>query len=276
MIRISDKAVSIAGWLLLTSALVVAVGFAEKAQHEIECKELKVSLNDEAGLQFVTKQDVMELFSSKTSAVEGKAISRLDIRNMEKKVMSNPHVRKAEVFTGIDGGITIEVEQRVPVLRVINHGNEHFYVDMEGSFMPLGRDFNSRVPVVTGYVFDGLDQRNLDFAVRHGSVDSIKPILTQVFEIASFIRNDQFWDAFIEQIYVNQKNEIELIPRVGDQIILLGSSENLEEKLNNLMKFYKEGAGRTGWNTYSTINLKFKGQVVCTKSEIKPIITANP
>ncbi|MFM7079174.1 MAG: cell division protein FtsQ/DivIB [Bacteroidota bacterium] len=276
MIKISDKAVSIAGWLLLTSALVVAVGFAEKAQHEIECAELKVSIKNESDLQFVTKADILELFSSKTSSVKGKAIAMLDIRNMEKKVMSNPHVRQAQVFTNVDGVITIEVEQRVPVLRVINHGNEHFYVDTDGCFMPLGNDFNSRVPVVSGYVFDGLDQRNLDFAVRHNAVDSIKPVLTQVFEVASFLRKDKFWDAFIEQIYVNQKNEIELVPRVGNQIVLIGSSENLEEKLNNLMKFYKEGAGRTGWDTYSTINLKFKGQVVCTKSEIKPIITANP
>lgn len=276
MIRINNRILTISGWVLLASALVTAVGFAEKSQSEVECKGIQVAIDDHSGVQFVTDADIVNLFSSKSSSVQGKTMSSINMRNIEKKVMANPFVKDAEVFASIDGKIKIEILQRIPVLRVINYSNEHFYVDEDGEFMPLGNDFHARVPVVSGFVFDGLDQRGLDFAVRYGIPDSTRPMLVQVYEVASRIGDDEFWNAFIEQIYVNNKNEIELIPRVGNQIILIGSSDNLDEKLSNLMRFYKVGPGRTGWDTYSVINLKFKNQVVCTKSDIKPVIKTNP
>jgi cell division protein FtsQ len=101
-------------------------------------------------------------------------------------------------------------------------------------------------------------------------------VLTQVYEIAQKVGKDEFWNAFIEQIYVNHHNEIELVPRVGSQIILLGNSDIIDEKLSNLLRFYKDGPGRTGWDAYSIINLKYKNQVVCTRSATKAVITTNP
>ena len=69
----------------------------------------------------------------------------------------------------------------------------------------------------------------------------------------------------IVQIYVDEKNNVELIPRVGNHNIILGDASDLENKLEKLMIFYKKGLSKTGWNEYSTINLKYKNQIVCTK-----------
>ncbi|MEP7169164.1 MAG: cell division protein FtsQ, partial [Bacteroidota bacterium] len=79
------------------------------------------------------------------------------------------------------------------------------------------------------------------------------------------IANDAFWNAQVEQIYVTEQSEIELIPRVGNHRIILGDASQLDEKFNKLMIFYKQGLNNTGWNNYNTINLKFTNQVVCTK-----------
>ena len=69
----------------------------------------------------------------------------------------------------------------------------------------------------------------------------------------------------IEQIHVTDRKVIELYPRVGEQVIILGTPENFRGKLENLMTFYKNGLSKTGWNKYSVINLSFDGQIVCTK-----------
>ena len=43
-------------------------------------------------------------------------------------------------------------------------------------------------------------------------------------------------------------------------------TEAYEEKFEKLKMFYTEGLNKTdGWNKYSTINIKYKNQVVCTK-----------
>ena len=51
--------------------------------------------------------------------------------------------------------------------------------------------------------------------------------------------------------------------RVGSHKILLGESENIEDKLNRLEVFYKETIGKQNWNKYTTLDLRFKDQVVC-------------
>ena len=90
-------------------------------------------------------------------------------------------------------------------------------------------------------------------------------MIEQVYELAKFIVADTFWNAQAEQIYVNENQELELIPRIGNHRIVIGDAENLAEKFNRLMIFYTQGLNKTGWNNYSVINLKYRNQVVCTK-----------
>jgi cell division protein FtsQ len=64
---------------------------------------------------------------------------------------------------------------------------------------------------------------------------------------------------------VDNNDEIDLIPRLGNNIVHLGTAENFEGKLRNLETFYKEVLPETGWNKYDLINLEFKDQIVCRK-----------
>ena len=59
--------------------------------------------------------------------------------------------------------------------------------------------------------------------------------------------------------------EIAMQVKVGDQVIELGDTTNLENKFADLLAFYRNGMPRAGWDAYSKISLKFKDQVVCTK-----------
>jgi cell division protein FtsQ len=54
---------------------------------------------------------------------------------------------------------------------------------------------------------------------------------------------------------------------VGGQTILLGSVQDFETKLDNLMLVYKKVFSKAGWAMYDTVSLKFKNQVVCTRKK---------
>jgi cell division protein FtsQ len=88
-----------------------------------------------------------------------------------------------------------------------------------------------------------------------------------LFTLVTFISDNRFWNEQIVQVYVNGRNEFELIPRVGSQVIELGGIDNLTEKFENLRLLYEEGFSQTGWNQYGRISLKYKNQVVCTKNQ---------
>ena len=51
-----------------------------------------------------------------------------------------------------------------------------------------------------------------------------------------FLQKDKFWNAQIEQIYVKYNGDVNLVPRVGGQIIEMGKLTNYEEKLENWKK----------------------------------------
>lgn len=91
----------------------------------------------------------------------------------------------------------------------------------------------------------------------------------KLINFVSWIEEHPFWGAEIVQIVAETTPggalEVELVPRSGRHTILFGRIESVEEKLDKLLRFYKEGLGNRGWDTYSIINIKYDGQVVCSK-----------
>jgi cell division protein FtsQ len=51
-------------------------------------------------------------------------------------------------------------------------------------------------------------------------------------------------------------------------LILLGPPEEVEIKLRNLRALYQSGLDPKEWNEYKVINLKFKNQVICSRSKL--------
>ena len=67
------------------------------------------------------------------------------------------------------------------------------------------------------------------------------------------------------QVYINSEKDVDLVTRVGNHTVKMGSLEGYENKLNKLYAFYKNALPLEGWNKYSVINLKYGNQVICKK-----------
>jgi cell division protein FtsQ len=68
-------------------------------------------------------------------------------------------------------------------------------------------------------------------------------------------------------LFVDNYNDILLIPKVGNHSIVFGSAEHLDSKFARLLTFYKKGLNAVGWQKYQHINLKFEGQIVAEKQK---------
>ena len=91
-------------------------------------------------------------------------------------------------------------------------------------------------------------------------------MLDELYAMANYINADKFWKSQIQQIYINDEKDMELVPLVGNHKIIFGDTANMDVKFKKLMTFYTQGLSYTGWwNKYSSINLKYKNQIVCTK-----------
>ena len=97
------------------------------------------------------------------------------------------------------------------------------------------------------------------------AIQDVNRLHTRIGELA--VRYGYLTPEQVEQIHVTPKQEIVLVPRIGNHIIEIGKADNLEKKLAKLEEFYKEGLNKVGWNKYNKINIEFDKQVICTKKD---------
>ncbi len=241
-------------WLVCLAGVVVLMSFITIKKHEVKCKNVKIIIP--GADNFIEREEIDAILKMGYGQLIGKKLADINIHQIEKSLKVNPYIAFAKVFIDMDGIVHIEVKQRQPVLRILNAGGQDYYIDSDGLKMPMSPNFTADVLVATGSILEGFG----------GKVDTLlTPLAVDLYHTALFMKKDTLWDAQIEQIFVTDKHDIELIPRVGNQRIILGNADSLQTKMNNLLAFYKQAMPLVGWNAYKTINLKYTNQIVCEK-----------
>lgn len=253
--------------VVATGAFLAMLGFVDQRQGALKCSGLRINIANEADHDFIDRTEVEEIIQF-DSRILGQSIGAINTGMLEKRILNNPYVKSAEVYSALDGTLHADLVQREPIVRIVNMSEEQFYIDNEGVFMPLAERYAPPVLVASGYIFNRFSEGKVHYhfhsATENGG--TIPRIIEQVHVLATRIEADSFWSANTEQIYVNEYQELEIIPRLGSHRVLLGDTVSLDDKLERLQHFYREGLSKTGWNKYAVINLKYKNQVVCTKT----------
>jgi len=243
-------------WLTSLAGVVVLLSFINVKKQTVKCTDVKILIP--GADNFIEREEIDAILREDQGVLLGRNIERINIHQIEKKLQSNPYIAFAKVYVEMDGVLHIEVKQRQPVVRILNNNGQDFYIDNDGLKMPISSNFTANVLVATGNITEVFGSR----------VDTLHTQLARdLYKAALFIKRDTLWDAQIEQIVVDGKDDIELIPRVGNQRIILGNADSLEKKMTNLLLFYKKAMPQVGWDTYRTISIKYTNQIVCEKRD---------
>ncbi len=268
------KILRITFWVLLVAGLGVVFSFVQKKEDEQLCSKVNITIerNPMEENYFVEEDAIRQLIAQRFGQVENTPLKNIDVNYLERLLYTNPWVSRADVYLTINGIVDIEIEQREPILRIINREGESFYMDATGKLMLWSPDFTPRTLVVSGNIqerFEAWSPVSMEELINNDTLKTLT-MLDDLYTMARFILADEFWSAHVEQIYVNLLGEIELVPKVGNHKIIFGGSDEMAEKFWKLKTFYKEGLNYTGWDNYDTLNLKFNNQVVCSKINLKP------
>lgn len=250
--------------VMIILALLFIVNYKHK--HNI-CGKVEITIDYNNTEAFITANEI-EKFTIKNgkSIVIGKTLSELKIKSIEDALQKVPYIKEVDVFITLDGVLHIKAIQRHPILRVINKKGVHFYIDQESVLMPATKSV--RVLVANGDIFDDYKEGRRLFYNLKEMPDSIlmkKSVLHQAFILSLFINSNVFFRSLTSQIHLNENMDFEIIPLIGNQLILLGKIENYKRKFLNLELFYQYGMPSKGWSDYSLINLKFNNRIICTK-----------
>jgi len=184
-------------------------------------------------------------------------IAQLEIGEIEDMLNSDTRISKAEVYVDVQSRLVVDITQRRPLLRVMNKQGDQFYLDQNGQYVAKSDYRAVRVPVITGRVE----------SLKPGETLVKKKRLKKAWNIVHEINKDEFLKALIEQIHFESTERVVLIPKIGDEKIVLDYIDELPHKLKNLKSFYKELAKSNSWKKYKEIDISYKKQVAARSSE---------
>lgn len=241
---------------LVTLVMVMLVIMAQRKEN-IRAADVEIVISSLSSGDFLIKsEDVLSIIELAFGhQVIGVPLGELDMDRMERVLEAAPFVREADAYVDAEHLVHLEIQQREPVVRIIDRDGQQYYLDSTATKMQLSDHFTARVLVATGNIppydpnFPKMENNNL----------------REVYELTKKVLSDELLSPLIAQIHIGGNNELQMIPTLGDQRIILGNTSHLDDKIFRLKVFYKEALSRMGWNKYKTINLKFKNQVVCKK-----------
>ncbi|MCR5313411.1 MAG: cell division protein FtsQ [Bacteroidaceae bacterium] len=249
----TGKILKVVGMITLFLGIVGYLAYYMLIQSETDsespCVAVELNMEDDVDAQFISQKDVENILSKSEWNPVGKNMKGVNAAGIESLVAENPFVKEVNCYKSTKGKVIVSVKQRTPLIYIIPNDTVGYFLDETATIIPTSK-----------YV------KNI--VVASGDID-YKYASTELLEFAVFLEKNKFWNDQIEQIYISRddknKRFVELVPRVGDQLIFLGTLNDFETKLERLKIFYEKVMGTVGWNKYSRINLEYENQIICTK-----------
>lgn len=236
--------------ILLLAYLVFAIRYTTLSAAEDHCTGLQINVIDSVSRGFVTKEDIdSELgdLSGKINNIRRDSINTLDIRN---QLMAKDNIENVSCFFLNNGALSINVTPLMPVARVFDTKGGNYYINRDGKRMEASIRYRMDVPVIIG-----------DFNPNRD------PSLC--FPILDYLTADPDLAQLVSAIEVKKNKDIILVPRIKGHVVNLGDTKDLDNKFQRIEIFYKEVMPVKGWETYDTISVKWRGQVVAHRRHAK-------
>ena len=189
------------------------------------------------------------------------------VKDIERFLAANPYVETVHATVSVGGRIVTHARLRRPVVRVFHNGSD-FYADASGHCFPVRPAHSCDVIVASGMFRQTPtgDITKLDLAAPPADSAGAAYDMVKVWEMAKYL-DTHGMSILYDQIYIDAAGDIVLQPKLGDYEVVIGDSHRLDEKFKSLKTFYAKGLPHAGYQSYSRVSVKYKGEVVCRRRD---------
>lgn len=226
--------------MLLIVALIVAANLWRGSS---QVQGIRVDIDYCGADTLVMPQQVADLVLNTMPDVTSQRLRDVDLSKVAKAAVASPWLVRCEAGTSIGGTVVVHGVQHRPIVRVCSRGDE-YYLDDRGYRVPVSRVGSA------------------DLIVASGNIPPRGKGLRDVWTLASYLDGHKQLAPLFDQIYRDAKGDLFLTPKLGNHVVQIGSPDDLDSKFINLMAFYHNALPQAGWETYSQISVKYRGQVV--------------
>ena len=242
-------------WVAVGAGTILLLVAAINKKNAQLCTGVNITIEGVDNNFFVDKKDILNSITSIVgSNPAGEVISAFDLKKLEKDLQKDIWIKTAQLFFDNNNRLMVKVFEREPMARVFTKSGNTFYIDSSLAMLPLSEKFSARLPVFTGFPSDKIVLAKADSG-----------LLKDILKISLAIQKDTFNTAIIDQVDITPQRNFEMIPKIGNTIIVFGDATDVEEKFNKLKLFYRQVMVKAGWNKYSVLNIQYKGQVVAKR-----------
>lgn len=262
-----NKWIKIALWGIFAIGIISLLTVVRTIQNERTLEKPEIIVEKIGEDPFLTDRELLKKLKLEGLFFDGMRRDELNLEAIELYVSGISQVKTVKVYSEIGNHWQIKIKLKRPVVRVFNKYGESFYLDEEGGIMSTTPSHTARSIVASGEIFDRIDGESVTDIINNDSLISIRK-LDDIYRISNYVCYDPLFRSLIGQIYLEKSGDFILVPLVGDQKIVFGkanSESEVKAKFEKLRTFYHEGMPYVGWETYSEINLKYEGQIVCKR-----------
>jgi len=224
----------------------VAVGIlGRKAMNASRiCRGICVDVTDNATIKFLDNSDIIDMIDRDYGGYVNRPVNAVNLYEIERCLGSKPFVRKCNAYMTEDDILSISITQCTPVVKIVRE-DRLWYIDDMGFCFRIAKDWCDDIPAVTGPapVDDESWNRNLSTAVTN-------------------LRRNRRLGADIRDLESNESGELTLHLASREEDFIYGYPVENEEKIKRIIVYLDNIAGKYG-KEYSSINVKYSGQIVC-------------
>ena len=250
--------------LFLGAALIGGGLYVGGERNTRAINRFHITVKDSSRIGFITPEMIRSRLESDSLGRYVGTVADTDVRALENYFDSMEYVKEVQIYKDLEGILWVNIEQCEPVVRISTGTGRNIYIDENGRVLPLCGYFIADVPLVT--LSDSLYESKIAVKEIDKNIYKNYIFIDNLLNFVKWVGDDAFWNSQIAQINLNDKGEIELIPRVGAHVVILCEENDLgdfEKYLRKLKVFYLKELKSVGWNRYKVIDLKFDDMAVC-------------
>ncbi len=240
--KIFKKILMVMTNIIFLSLLIILFGSSDKA-----FKKYKI-ISDSTFVPKDKIESILDNYFTKESL-------NINFNDLEKKIKSNPHIKKVTLYKDLTGNLNVIVNQFQPIARIVHENKSKKYFDIDGEIFPTSLGYSHRVLLI--FLTSKINFLNNNLNNTEFGVD--------LLNMVKYIESDKFLSKIVSEIEVDNFKNIIIRPQISKQKIIFGYPDDLVNKFRKIKIFYEDIAPAKGWNTYSSVNVKYRNQIICDK-----------
>lgn len=247
---------------LMLVAVVVAFHIVRR---NATMRGIETTVSSSGTSSLMTADDVDSIIVASYPDIMKTDIKDVDKKGIRKILAKHPYVQEVEVGMSTGGKLTVDVLLRQPVVRMFYQDNE-FYLSRQGTFMPLSRNNYCNILVGSCETKQPRLLRPTALNLTDTSIRRQPSAIMKIWTLAAYLYDNPEYGEIFDQVCIDSNGDLVLVPKLGNTTVIVGDTTLLQEKFENLWAYFDQGARQVvGWDTYKTISLKYRNQVVCAR-----------